>query len=147
MDCGPNACLICDRFWGLIGAACWLSGWRMQKENGEVIETRRYNWKSFMKYFFWTILLWLLVSGAAWAQQTSIKQRLLMPGEVVEGHAEFEAQCEECHSSFDQAAMPNLCLDCHDEIRADRNSKKGFHGQSPLASVQPCQNCHTDHLG
>lgn len=101
-----------------------------------------------MKYFSWTILLLLLVgSGTTWAQQTSIKQRLLMPGEVIEGHAKFEAQCEECHSSFDQAAMPSLCLDCHDEIRADRNSKKGFHGQSPLASVQPCQNCHTDHLG
>ena len=100
-----------------------------------------------MKFLSWLLFVCLLFSGAAWSQQMSIKQRVLMPGEVIEAHAEFEAQCEKCHASFDKAAMPTLCLDCHDEIRADRNSKTGFHGQSPLASVKPCNTCHTDHLG
>src|SRR5690606_17378894 len=99
------------------------------------------------KYFSWTVLLWLLMCGSAWAQQTSIKQRVFMPGEVIQGHAKFEAQCDKCHSTFDKPAMSKLCLDCHDEIRADRTSKQGFHGQSPQASVKPCNTCHTDHLG
>lgn len=104
-----------------------------------------------MKLRYWLLLIGLFLglfsSHAAWSQQMSLKQRALMPGELIQGHAKFEAQCEKCHSNFDKSAMPMLCLDCHDAIREDRTSKTGFHGQSPLASVKPCQTCHTDHLG
>ncbi len=103
-----------------------------------------------MKRTSWLLAFCLLlcgISGAAWAQEMSIKQRALLPGDVISGHAKFEAQCDKCHSSFDKSAMTNLCLDCHDDIRADRNSKTGFHGQSPQASVKSCNTCHTDHLG
>lgn len=97
-----------------------------------------------IRYF---TLLCVFVSGAAWSQDMTIKQRILMPGQVIEGHAEFEAQCSDCHASFEKSGMTALCLDCHDEIRADRTSREGFHGQSPLAGSKPCNTCHTDHRG
>lgn len=92
-------------------------------------------------------LLCVFASGAALAQDMTIKQRILMPGPVIEGHADFEAECSDCHASFEKSGMTALCLDCHDEISADRKSGEGFHGQSPLASSKPCNTCHTDHLG
>lgn len=81
------------------------------------------------------------------ADELSIKQRILMPGEVIFGHSEFEADCEKCHQSFNKSGLSQLCLDCHDEIRFDRNNKKGFHGLNPLSSTKSCNTCHTDHLG
>lgn len=93
------------------------------------------------------LLICFFLSGAAIAQEMTIKQRILMPGEVIEGHAKFEARCEDCHASFEKSGMTTLCLDCHEETREDRETKKGFHGQSPLAGSKPCNTCHTDHLG
>ncbi len=89
----------------------------------------------------------LLCMSELWADDISLKQRILMPGEVIHGHAEFEADCDKCHSSFEKDDLPKLCLDCHDEIRSDRNSKTGFHGQGPLSSNKACNTCHPDHLG
>lgn len=94
-----------------------------------------------------SLVLFLVFCSGAWAQDMTIKQRILMPGEVIQGHAEIEARCDDCHASFEKSAMSNLCLDCHDDIRADRESRNGFHGQSPLAGSKPCNTCHTDHLG
>lgn len=88
-----------------------------------------------------------LCCASVWAEKLTIKQRILMPGEVIEGHADIEADCEACHASFEKSAMTQLCLDCHDDIRHDRTSKEGFHGQSPLGGSKPCNTCHTDHLG
>ena len=99
------------------------------------------------KIYRYLSLVLILACGSALAQDMSIKQRILMPGPVIEGHAKFEAQCDDCHASFEKSGMTTLCLDCHDEIRADRKSREGFHGQSPLAGNKPCNTCHTDHLG
>ena len=79
--------------------------------------------------------------------QEFINQRFLMPGEVIQGHAKFEDDCQKCHISSERNDLPRLCLDCHDEIAEDRRSKKGFHGQGPLSSTKACNTCHTDHLG
>lgn len=86
-------------------------------------------------------------AGGAAAQEMSLKQRILMPGKVIEGHADFESDCDACHKSFDKEGLTQLCLDCHDEIRSDRESGQGFHGQDPLSSQKSCNTCHTDHLG
>ncbi len=92
-------------------------------------------------------LLLLFFSCSSWAQELSIKQRFLMPDEVIQGHAKFEAQCEKCHAAFEKEEMPKLCIGCHEEIAADRKAEKGFHGQGPQSSHMPCNTCHTDHLG
>ena len=42
---------------------------------------------------------------------------LIMPGEVVAGHAEYEADCDSCHEAFDRNKQRALCLDCHEDGR------------------------------
>lgn len=80
-------------------------------------------------------------------QTMSIKQKILMPGPLISGHAKYETQCDACHSSFAKEEKTTLCLDCHEEISEDRNTKKGFHGQWSLAANNSCDTCHTDHEG
>ena len=70
-----------------------------------------------------------------------------MPGPLTAAHAEYEADCENCHSPFDREEMTALCLDCHESVAQDRLSNSGFHGQSTLASTNNCESCHTDHEG
>ncbi len=74
-------------------------------------------------------------------------ERLLMPGEVIQGHAKYEAQCERCHLDFDKGKQRRLCLDCHERVAADVADGKGFHGRDRAASQQECRTCHTDHKG
>ena len=81
------------------------------------------------------------------AQGLSIQERILMPGPLITGHEDYESDCESCHSAFEEQEMSVLCQDCHEEIAFDRNSATGFHGQSPLASTDSCESCHTDHEG
>src|SRR5690606_13057715 len=89
-----------------------------------------------------------LVSLASSAtEELSLKHRILMPGELIKGHAEFESDCTQCHVSFNQAGSTRLCLDCHEDIQADRKNASGFHGMNPLASTSECTTCHTDHRG
>jgi hypothetical protein len=81
------------------------------------------------------------LSGSAWA----VGELLLMPGQVIEGHAKYEAKCEECHVKFDKDAQNRLCKDCHKEVKADVVDKKGYHGR--IKDLKDCNECHTDHKG
>lgn len=74
-------------------------------------------------------------------------ETLVMPGQVIEGHAEYEAECSSCHKMFDKAGQRQLCLDCHDDVAADLSQKNGFHGKHPDANSEQCFSCHTDHEG
>jgi hypothetical protein len=68
----------------------------------------------------------------------------LMPGEVIQGHAKLEANCEECHVRFDKEAQTRLCSDCHKEVKADIQKHEGFHGR---LGGKECRECHTEHKG
>jgi hypothetical protein len=72
---------------------------------------------------------------------------LVMPGPLIQGHADLEDQCAKCHEPFDREAQRGLCLDCHDEIAADLRARAGFHGRSPAVGRVQCRSCHTDHEG
>ncbi len=74
-------------------------------------------------------------------------ERLVMPGDLIEGHAKLETECDNCHESFSQGAQSPLCLDCHKKIRRDVSTGEGFHGRSHSVSQQECRDCHTDHIG
>ena len=74
-------------------------------------------------------------------------ETLIMPGELTEAHAELEKECGNCHLRFERKQQRALCLDCHDEIAADIESKSGFHGMDRRAKRSTCANCHTDHEG
>jgi hypothetical protein len=72
---------------------------------------------------------------------------LIMPGPVIEGHAELEPDCESCHQAFERGQQRKLCLDCHEDVALDIGSRNGFHGRSDEARDAPCASCHTDHEG
>lgn len=89
----------------------------------------------------------LLSSTLRAADELTLKQKILMPGPLIEGHADIEAECDSCHTPFTKQAMTDRCLDCHEDIAADRTNKSGFHGISPAAGSGACENCHIDHEG
>lgn len=71
--------------------------------------------------------------------------RLLMPGDVIQGHAKEEDNCEKCHKKFDKAAQSGLCADCHKEVGKDIAEKRGYHGRQ--GAGKECRECHTEHKG
>jgi len=68
----------------------------------------------------------------------------IMPGSVIEGHADLEDQCGKCHVRFNPDAQPQLCLDCHKPVAEDIRKNQGYHGR---LEDQNCRDCHTDHKG
>src|SRR5262249_38049126 len=74
-------------------------------------------------------------------------ERLVTPGPVVGGHAKLEKDCSNCHAPFSRQSQTRLCLACHKETAADRQSSKRFHGRQTDAAKQECTYCHTDHKG
>lgn len=74
-------------------------------------------------------------------------ETLVMPGEVITGHEEIEAECGLCHEAFDRSKQRDLCLDCHEEVASDITGAHGFHGLDHSAARDSCAACHTDHEG
>jgi hypothetical protein len=74
-------------------------------------------------------------------------ESLVMPGPVIEGHAEVETECASCHARFERARQRDLCIVCHEDVGLDINRQAGFHGLFENARVDACVSCHTDHEG
>lgn len=74
-------------------------------------------------------------------------ETLVMPGPVIEGHADIEAECTKCHRPFDSSAEDGLCLGCHEDVGTDLRDGSGFHGKAPGLAATACRSCHTDHKG
>jgi hypothetical protein len=74
-------------------------------------------------------------------------EELVMPGKVIEGHAEYEGECTKCHRPFSKSAQAQLCLDCHEKVDADITEKAGYHGRIPGIKEMECKRCHSEHLG
>lgn len=74
-------------------------------------------------------------------------ETLIMPGEVIKGHADLESECSSCHVSFDRAGQSRLCLDCHEEVANDITGEQGYHGRDSEVTGSSCASCHTDHEG
>ena len=74
-------------------------------------------------------------------------EELVMPGDLIEGHAKLESECATCHLSFSEEGESQLCADCHTEVGQDILMRRGFHGRRPEARDQECRSCHTDHVG
>jgi hypothetical protein len=84
---------------------------------------------------------------AVTARGESLFQKLVMPGEVIEGHAKLEKKCENCHQAFSKESQKQLCLDCHRDVAKDIREKMGLHGKRPDILKVECKHCHTDHKG
>ena len=79
--------------------------------------------------------------------QAQIFEKMLMPGPLVQGHAEFEQNCDACHTSFAKDSQTALCLDCHELVAQDLDDSVGFHGKDPRVGGKDCVDCHTEHEG
>jgi len=92
--------------------------------------------------------VWLsLCSGPTTLHADILQKILIMPGPVIEMHAEFETTCKNCHAPLSDIAQRELCTTCHKDVGADIKRKRGFHGRDPQARVDECASCHTDHEG
>lgn len=90
----------------------------------------------------------LLMSQIAFSEESlSLKQILLMPGDLTEAHTKLETKCESCHIHFDKASQAPLCLECHEEVTTDLKKSSGFHGQLSNIQQQNCRSCHSEHKG
>ena len=75
-------------------------------------------------------------------------ETLLMPGELTTAHAKYEEQCSLCHDRSDRKRQTRQCLDCHkDDIAADINAKRGYHGHLNGIGTSECHGCHSEHHG
>lgn len=92
------------------------------------------------------LLTALTLLAPGYASAISLES-LVMPGPVIEGHADVEDNCRACHDPFDSEAQPALCLECHEGVAQDIANGTGFHGRSPQAGSAPCKSCHTEHEG
>lgn len=91
------------------------------------------------------ILFGLSVSFSTMAIVSQL-EKLVMPGDLIQGHAKYEDDCSKCHESF-ESDQSKLCLDCHEKVAADVDKRKGFHGKSKMVGNRACKGCHTDHIG
>ncbi|MEO1203389.1 MAG: cytochrome c3 family protein [Pseudomonadota bacterium] len=87
------------------------------------------------------------LAPTAAAAQTGALEKLLMPGRLIEGHADVESNCGACHDSTTDSAVAALCIDCHEDVGRDREQQTGYHGLFPAAARNQCIVCHTDHEG
>ena len=101
---------------------------------------------NYVSYFM--VSLFICMSNQTIAEEElSLKQLLLMPGDLTQPHAELESKCESCHVHFDKSNQTPLCLDCHEEIANDLKLSSGFHSQLQTQQKQDCKTCHSDHKG
>lgn len=93
-----------------------------------------------------TVAALMLLSSVAQAQVPGF-EKLVMPGRVIQGHAEIEGDCAACHDTQSDLPQAALCMDCHEDVALDRESARGFHGLFDAARERECVVCHTDHEG
>jgi len=109
---------------------------------------------SLVDFLYLFVLLMSSYSSIALAQEIesnskelSLKQLLLMPGNLTKPHAKVEPKCQACHLHFDKSNQSPLCLDCHEQINDDLILSLGFHSKIEKTDIEQCSSCHTDHKG
>jgi hypothetical protein len=94
-----------------------------------------------------TALAAVLTLFCAQQSSASVIETLVMPGKLIEGHADTESTCSACHEKFERRNQRTLCLDCHEDLADDIKLEKGFHSLFKDAKENTCSKCHTDHEG
>lgn len=95
------------------------------------------------------LLLGLMMIGFLTSHDSAAQdiESLVMPGELVTGHADLESECSSCHKMFDKKGQRQLCLDCHEDVAEDVAQNRGFHGQRVEVQTDQCSSCHDEHHG
>jgi hypothetical protein len=94
-------------------------------------------------FFAWLTIGLFLVCLPSGARAESLES-VLMPGKLIQGHADLESDCKNCHARFKKSDQSALCLDCHKGVARDVAQKQGYHGR---LKEQECRDCHTEHKG
>lgn len=102
---------------------------------------------NFRGRLFFVALLPIFFIAQVQAESLWNFEQLLMPGKLIQGHAEYESDCKNCHVLFEKSSQDSLCLDCHEEIASDIDGKSGFHGRAAQPDSDVCNSCHLDHKG
>jgi hypothetical protein len=102
--------------------------------------------RRFFRGWLWAALC-LAGPGTAGPSGALELEKLVMPGPVISGHADVEADCGRCHAPFRREVEGRLCLECHEDVAADLERRTGFHGQAPGVTDAACRSCHADHRG
>lgn len=97
--------------------------------------------------FAWFAIAFALLWAGEGVAQPNLFERLVMPGEVIAGHAKIEGECKKCHEPFSKTTQSQLCTACHKEVGADIKGSRGFHGRRAEVRRVECKHCHTDHKG
>jgi hypothetical protein len=92
------------------------------------------------------VFIGMLLTTAAGHGQ-SLFEKLVKPGDVIQGHEKYENKCESCHEPFSKVSQKRLCRECHKDVANDIDAKTGFHGKRPDVGTVECKHCHTDHKG
>jgi hypothetical protein len=93
--------------------------------------------------FLFSALIVALPTSLVVAKNEGLLSKLLAPGPLMEGHAEFEGnQCLKCHDAG-KGVPDGKCVECHKEIRPFIEEKRGYHG----LVTKTCRECHSDHKG
>ncbi|MEX2669842.1 cytochrome b/b6 domain-containing protein [Candidatus Uabimicrobium amorphum] len=71
-----------------------------------------------------------------------INEEIVMPGELLAGHARRSKNCYACHNLLGTISNQK-CLKCHKKISKRIKTSKGYHGQFK----DKCTTCHNDHKG
>ncbi|MBI5434474.1 MAG: hypothetical protein HZA52_16690 [Planctomycetes bacterium] len=71
------------------------------------------------------------------------------PGPLSSSHAgiaklDDEDGCDQCHDSSD---LVDDCTACHEDVGAQLESERGFHGKLAAADRDACAKCHQEHHG
>ncbi len=94
------------------------------------------------------LFLAALAAATALAALPAWAADVFSPGDLSRAHQSLEGglqTCTKCHVAGQQLA-PERCLECHTELKARVEQKRGFHGRIPPAEIA-CQNCHHEHQG
>jgi hypothetical protein len=91
----------------------------------------------------WAFLFCLIAATA----EAGTLETLLMPGPVASDHAKFESECTRCHEPFSKEQQTRLCLACHEEVAADLQQARGFHGRIEGLMQGECERCHVEYEG
>ena len=73
------------------------------------------------------------------------------PGRVATVHGRIEAlaggeACSQCHGGW-FGDMPSACNECHTEIAAQLQDRRGLHGALAPELATTCSTCHSEHHG
>ncbi|OHB75896.1 MAG: hypothetical protein A2Z25_22420 [Planctomycetes bacterium RBG_16_55_9] len=98
------------------------------------------------------IYLTLILAAAAvlWLSRSSPHFAIgaaVTPGPLTRAHAQYERDCSQCHSPFNEEVQNDLCVLCHDKVKEDLEKRRGFHGRCPSVMNKTCKSCHTEHVG